>query len=157
MALVVSRRRCLVTGPHDWPLEQPAKGTVRPWYVTAVGYLVVLFRDPEEAERARRDLQEHGVPEEDLRLYRAEETLRIWSRLEEERSVLAKAFAALVAERPARERYLGNARAGGSALWVFAPDRERANRVVGLLADRRYASMRYFGDDGEEDVEGTAV
>ena len=54
---------------HDCPLEQPAKGTVRPWYVTATGYLAVLFREHEEAERAQRGLQEHGVPEQDLRLW----------------------------------------------------------------------------------------
>ena len=134
--------------PHDWPLEQPAKGTVRPWYVTATGYLAVLFREHEEAERAQRGLQEHGVPEQDLRLYGAEETLRLWSRVEEERSILAKAVAALVADRPARERYLSNARSGGSALWIVVPTKERADRLVGLLADWRYVSMRYFGEDG---------
>jgi hypothetical protein len=30
-----------VPEPPDWPLEQPAEGTVRPWYLTATGYLVV--------------------------------------------------------------------------------------------------------------------
>jgi len=143
-----------VAEPHDWPLEQPAKGTVRPWYVTATGYLAVLFREHEEAERAQRGLQEHGVPEQDLRLYGAEETLRLWSRLDEERSILAKAVAALVADRPARERYLSNARSGGSALWIVVPTKERADRLVGLLADWRYVSMRYFGEDGWEDIFG---
>ena len=88
------------------------------------------------------------MPEQDLRLYGAEETLRLWSRIEEERSILAKAVAALVADRPARERYLSNARSGGSALWIVAPTKERADRLVGLLADWRYVSMRYFGEDG---------
>jgi hypothetical protein len=143
-----------VVEPHDWPLEQPAKGTVRPWYATATGYLAVLFRDHEEAERAQRGLQELGVAENDLRLYGAEETLRLWSRLEEERSILAKAVAALVADRAARERYLGNARAGGSALWIAAPTEDRADRLVGLLADWRYVSMRYYGEDGWEDIVG---
>jgi hypothetical protein len=143
-----------VAEPHDWPLEQPAKGTVRPWYATAMGYLAVQFRELEEAERARRGLQEHGVAEHDLRLYGAEETLRIWSRMEEERSILARAVAALVADRPAGERYLGNARSGGSALWIAAPTRERADRLVGLLADWRYVSMRYYGEHGWEDVVG---
>ena len=31
-----------MTEPHDWPLEQPAEGTLRPWYLTATGYLMVL-------------------------------------------------------------------------------------------------------------------
>ncbi|HYY79656.1 MAG TPA: hypothetical protein VFD04_10795 [Actinomycetes bacterium] len=143
-----------VTQPHDWPFEQPAKGTLRPWYYTAAGYLTVLFEDPDEAERARRDLLASGVPDQDLRLYHAEETLRIASRIQEERSLLAKAFAALVADRTARDRFMGNARAGGSALWVFAPTKERANLLVKRLADRRYLTMRYYGEDGVEDVTG---
>jgi hypothetical protein len=144
-----------VTESRDWPFEQPAKGTLRPWHYTAHGYLAVLFSDAEEAERARRGLLDHGVPEEDLRLNEAEETLRIASRLQQERSLLAKAVNALVADRPARERFLGNARAGGSALWIYAPSEDRADHLVGLLADCNYASLRYFGDDGVEDIQGT--
>jgi hypothetical protein len=66
-----------LTEPRDWPLEQPTRGTLLPWYFTAAGYLTVLFRDPEEALQAQRDLLEHGVPDQDLRLYQAEETLRL--------------------------------------------------------------------------------
>ena len=44
------RSRCVrvitVTEPHDWPLEQPAEGTLRPWY-SGHRLSVVLFRDPE--------------------------------------------------------------------------------------------------------------
>jgi hypothetical protein len=109
--------------PHDWPIEQAARGSLRPWYFAAAGHVRVLFMDPDEAERARHDLIGRGVPEGDLRLYGAEETLRIMSRRQEERSILAKAFDALVADHPARERYVGNAQAGGSALWIAAPAR----------------------------------
>ncbi|HZD01447.1 MAG TPA: hypothetical protein VFA46_15010 [Actinomycetes bacterium] len=143
-----------MTEPHDWPFEQPAREALLPWYFTAAGYLAVLFRDPEEARRAQRDLLEHGVPAEDLRLYQAEETLRIAARLQQERSILAKAIAALVADRPARDRYLGNARAGGCALWIFAPTKDRADRLVRLLADYHYVSLRYYGDDDVKDVHG---
>ena len=80
--------------------------------------------------------------------------MRLWSRLQEERSILAKAVAAFVADRPARERYLSNARSGGSALWIDVPTKERADRLVGLLADWRYVSMRYYGEDGLEDIVG---
>jgi hypothetical protein len=54
-----------VTEPHDWPLEQPAEGTLRPWYFRATGYLMVLFSDPEEAQRARRGLLQGKVPQAD--------------------------------------------------------------------------------------------
>jgi hypothetical protein len=90
--------------PHDWPFEQPARGTLRPWYLTAAGYLTVLFSDRQEAQRAQRGLLEWGMPENDTRLYQAEEILRITSRQQQERSILAKTIAALVADREARQR-----------------------------------------------------
>ena len=144
-----------MTEPHDWPPEQSAQGALRPWHATAAGYLVVLFEDPAEAQRARRGLQHHGVPEGDLRLYDGQETLRIASRLQQERSVLAKAINEVVVDRALRERWLANARAGGSLLWIYAPTKDRATRLVGLLADYRYGTLRHFGEDGVEDIEGT--
>jgi len=143
-----------VTEPHNWPAEQSARGTVRPWHYTATGYLTVVFEDPEEAVRAQRSLREQGVPEDDLRLYDAEETLRIATRLQQERSILAKRINELVVDQQLRERWLGNARAGGSLLWVYAPTRDSANRLVGQLADCHYESLQYFGEDGIEDVAG---
>ena len=61
-----------VAEPHDWPLEQSAEGTLRPWYLTATGYLMVLFSHPEQAQRARSGLLDHKVPQEDIRLYESE-------------------------------------------------------------------------------------
>ena len=90
--------------PHDWPPEQSAHGALRPWHATATGYLAVLFEDPEEAQRAQRGLQQHGVPAGDLRLYDAQETLGIASRLQQERSILAKAINEAVVDRAVRER-----------------------------------------------------
>jgi hypothetical protein len=142
-----------VTEPHDWPLERPAEGTVRPWYLTATGYLVVLFGDPEEARRAHRGLLEREVPDREVRLYESEELLRNLSRLQKERSLLARAVAALSADPPARQRFLANARAGGAAMWLIAPNRGRAKRLIGLLADYGYSSLRYYGDDGVADLE----
>ena len=139
--------------PRDWPLEQPAEGTLRPWYLTATGYLVVLFGDPEEARRAHRGLLEREVPAGEVRLYASEELLRNLSRLQKERSLLARAVAALSADPPVRQRFLDNARAGGSAMWLIAPTRERAKRLIGLLADYRYSSLRYYGDEGVADLE----
>jgi hypothetical protein len=142
-----------VTERRDWPPEQSAKGTLRPWHDTAVGYLAVLFQDPEEAQRARRGLQQRGVPEGDLRLYDGEETLGIAARLHQERSILAKAIKEIVVDHRAERRWLGNARAGGSLLFAYAPARERANRMVGLLADYQYGSLDYFGEHGVEVIQ----
>jgi hypothetical protein len=146
----------VVTEPHDWPLEQPAEGTLRPWYLTATGYLVVLFRDPAEAQRAHRGLIEHKVAPEELRLYQAEEILRNLARLQEERSILARAVAALVADPEARRRFLDNARTGGAALWLVAPTKDRADHLVVLLADYSYSSLRYYGQEGVSDLERDA-
>jgi hypothetical protein len=142
-----------VTEPHDWPFEQPAGGSVRPWYLTATGYLVVLFADPEEADRARRGLLERAVvSEEELRLYQSEEILQILARHQQQRSILARAVATLAADPTARQRFLDNARAGGAALWLLAPTRDRADQLVGLLADYGYSSLRYYGKDGVDDL-----
>jgi hypothetical protein len=142
-----------VTQPQDWPFDQPAEGTLRPWYLTATGYLEVLFSDPEEAQRAQRGLLQHQIPQEELRLYESEEILRIVARLQEERSILAKAVAALVADPSVKERFLDTARAGGAALWLVAATRDRADHLVGLLADYGYSFLRYYGDDGVADVQ----
>jgi hypothetical protein len=145
-----------VTEPHDWPLEQPAEGTLRPWYFRATGYLMVLFSDPEEAQRAQRGLLQHKVPQEELRLYKSEEILRIVAQLQEERSILAKAVAALVADPSVKQRFLATARTGGATLWLVAPTRDHADHLVGLLADYSYSFLRYYGDDGVADVQRDA-
>ena len=142
-----------MTEQRPWPPEQSAKGALRPWHSTAAGYLAVLFEDPEEAQRAQRGLQQQGVPEGDLRLYDGEETLRIASRLQQERSILAKAIKEIVVDHRAEQRWLGNARAGGSLLFLYAPTRERATRMVGLVADYQYGSLDYFGEHGVEVIE----
>jgi hypothetical protein len=138
--------------PRDWPFEKPARGTLRPWFFSALGYIAVLFADAEEARRAQHGLLEQGLPEEDVRLYASEEILGIVGRLQEERSNLAKAVAALTIDHEASRRYLDNARAGGSALWLFAPTEDRADRLIRLLAAYDYASIRYYGDDGVAEI-----
>jgi hypothetical protein len=142
-----------VTEPHDWPFEQPADGTLRPWYLTATGYLMVLFSHPEEARRARSGLLEREVSQEDIRLYESEDILRILARAQKERSILAKAVFALAADPSVKQHFLDNARTGGAALWVFAGTRHRADHLVGLLADYDYSFLRYYGEDGVADVQ----
>jgi hypothetical protein len=142
-----------VTEQRPWPPEQSAKGSLRPWHDTAVGYLAVLFEDAEEAQRAQRGLPQRGVPEGDLRLYDGQETLGIAARLQQERSTLAKAIKEIVVDHRAEKRWLGNAKAGGSVLFIYAPTKERANRMMGLLADYQYGSLDYFGEHGVEVIE----
>jgi hypothetical protein len=145
-----------MTESHDWPFEQSAGGGLRPWYLTATGYLMVLFSDLREAERARSGLVEAKVSEQDLRLYTSEEILGILARLQKERSILARAVAALAADASVRQRFMDNARTGGAALWLIAPTRDRANQLVSLLADYGYSSLRYYGEDGVADLQRDA-
>jgi hypothetical protein len=143
----------VVSEPPDWPLEQPAEGTVRPWYLTASGYLMVLFGDPEEAKRAHGGLLEQKVPAEDLRLYGSEELLHNVARLQKERSILARAVAALVVDPGAKQRFLETARSGGAALWLVAPTGDRADQLITLLADYDYSYVRYYGQEGVAGVQ----
>jgi hypothetical protein len=82
-----------------------------------------------------------------------EETLRIASRLQQERSILAKAIKEIVVDHRAEKRWLGNAREGGSLLFLYAPAKEPANRMVRLLANYQYGSLDYFGEHGVELIE----
>jgi hypothetical protein len=141
-----------VTEPHDWPFERSAEGTLRPWYLTATGYLVVLFSHPDEARRARSGLLDHKVSQEDIRLYESEEIQRILARARKERSILARAVYALAADPSVKQRMLDNLRIGGAVLWLVAPTRDRADHLVGLLADYSYSSLRYYGEHGVADI-----
>jgi hypothetical protein len=69
---------------------------------------------------------------------------------------VAKAVAALVADPGAKQRFLDNARAGGAALWLVAPTRDRADQLVVLLADYSYSSLRFYGHDGVADLQRDA-
>jgi hypothetical protein len=51
---------------------------------------------------------------------------------------------------------MDNARAGGAALWLVADTHERADQLVGLLADYGYSSVRYYGEDGVADLQRDA-
>jgi hypothetical protein len=139
-----------VTELRDWPIERPPR--LRPWFFMANGYLGVLFKDPQEAERARHGLLAHGVPEADVRLYTSVQILDMESRLDAERSLLAKALAALTADQAARTRYLDNAAAGGAALWLYAPTEDDADRLIRTLADYPWRSLRYYSHEGTEDI-----
>lgn len=141
-----------MTAQHDWPYERPAERGVRPWFLSAEGYLFALFKDPAEALRAKRGLSERGVSDADVRIYTAEEIVRIESQVHEERSALAKATAALTEDRSVKKRYLDNAKTGGVALWLFSPTVEASNRFVRLLAEYDYSFLRYYGKEGVNDI-----
>jgi hypothetical protein len=138
---------------HHWPMDKPPAGhRRRPWSFSAKGYLEVLFKDSDEARRAQGDLQEHGVPAQDMRLYVAEEILRNEAQFLVGRFWLAKMVDALTADHQAWMRYLANAQAGGAALWLYAPTRHDANRLLRVLADYHVASVRHDSAEGVREM-----
>ncbi|MDP9209451.1 MAG: hypothetical protein M3O65_13375 [Actinomycetota bacterium] len=111
-----------------------------------------MFKDRDEARRAQEDLQERGVPAADMRLYVAEEMLSNEAKFLEGRSWLAKVVDALTADDEARRRYFANAQEGGAALWLYAPTRHDANRLLRFLADHHVAYLRHDGDEGVREM-----
>jgi hypothetical protein len=141
-----------VTNEHDWPFERPAQGSLRPWFLSATGYLFALFADADAAAQAREGLLEQDISDADVRLYSSEQILTIEAQRDRESTNLAKAIAAVTVDRTAKKLYLDTARAGGAALWIFAPSAEAANRFARLLADYHYVLLRYYGDEGVVDI-----
>ena len=142
-----------MTETHDWPMERGPRGpNRRPWIFSASGFLALMFKDGKEADRARAGLLDSGVSENDIRLYQSEEILESEERFMEERPRLAKAVAATFGDREARKAYFDNARAGGAALWLYAPTEKDAEKLMHVLADYDYFSLRYFDEEGISDV-----
>ena len=139
-----------MTEPHNWPMERPAG--LRPWVLVATGYLGVLFKDRAQALRAQRSLVEQGVPEQDIRLYTSEQLLGTEARLKAERSSLAQVIATVTADHELRRRYLDTVAAGGAGLWLYAPTRSQANRLIQLLAGHDYRLLLYLGEEGSEAI-----
>ena len=143
-----------MTEPHDWPPEQSAEGALRPWHATAAGYLAVLFEDPPKPSEPCAASENRGCGD-DLRLYDGEETLRIASRLQQERSRLVKAINEVVVDRALRERWLAMLGPVGRCCGSMLAARIVPTGWWGLLADYRYGTLRHFGEGGVEDIEGT--
>jgi hypothetical protein len=138
---------------HDWPFEKATEGGVRPWFLSATGYLVVLFPNLARADKAKEALS-RLVSDGDMRLYDSEETLAIEGRRSDASSKVAKAVADLTADESMKDIYLSTTRAGGAALWIYAPDDDLANRVLRLLANHEYVHVRYYGAGGVQDFPG---
>jgi hypothetical protein len=139
--------------PHDWPMDKPPTGRRRRLRIfSAKGYLEVLFTDSDAARRAQRNLQDRGVPAQDMRLYVAEEIVREEAHLQAGRSWPAKMVDTLTADHEARRRHLANAQAGGAALWLYAPTRHDANRLLRLLADHHVPYVRHDSNEGVREL-----
>ena len=105
----------------------------------------LTVKDPEEAQRAERDLLESGVPDQDLRIYHAEETLRIASRIQEERSILAQGDRRAGGRPPGKRPLLEQRQSRRFRPLDLCPDqgpRRPTGRVACRLPLRVYALLR---------------
>ena len=138
---------------RDWPPEQSAKGTLRPWHYTAVGYLAVLFEDPEEANGPSAASSSGACP----RVTFGSTTARRRCRSRPACSKNAPPW-------PRQSRKSWSTTGQKNAGWAtpgqavpsslsYAPSKEHANRMVGLLSDYQYGSLDYFGEHGVEVIE----
>jgi len=141
-----------MTAEHEWPFELGSDKRVRPWFLSASGYLFAVFPDPEVAQRAQRGLVADGVSPADLRIDPGEEILRREAERSDENSVLTKALTAVTVDRHVRDLVFETAAAGGSVLWAYAPADDAANRLIRFLADFDYVLLRYYGHDGAVDL-----
>lgn len=80
------------------------------------------------------------------------DSLRIAVRLQQERSALAKAIKEIVVD-PQAETLAKQRHDRRSLLFLYAPSKQHANRIVQLLADYPHGSLDYFGEHSVEVIE----
>jgi hypothetical protein len=136
-----------------WPFGTTDGGpSSRPAVVDLEGVLIAMLQDAASGEAARSSLCEHGFNDQTLRLYTAEQILAYDEEFRSNRSLGGRIIGAVVDDRAAMKQYVEHARTGCSALWVLAPIREDANKVVRWLADQHVAYIWYHGHDGVETI-----
>jgi hypothetical protein len=136
-----------------WPFGATDGGpSSRPTIVDLEGVLIAMLADTESGESARRSLLEHGFNDQTLRVYTPEQILEYDDEFRSNRSLGGRIIGAVVDDRGAMEKYVDYARTGSSALWVLAPLREDANKVVRWLADENVQYIWYHAHDGVETI-----
>jgi hypothetical protein len=141
-----------VAQPDDrWPFGTTDGGpTSRPTVVNLDGVLVAMLADDTAAAAARATLSEQGFDDDRLRLYTSEQILEYDDAFRSNRSLSGRIIGSVVDDREAMRQYVEYARNGGAALWVLAPVREDANKVVRWLAEQPVLFVWYHGHDGVE-------
>ena len=83
-------------------------------------------------------------------MYSPEQILQFDAEFRANRNLSDRIIGAVVDNRSLMDEYVEHGRAGHSALWVLAPVREDANKVVRWLADEDALIIWYHGHDGVE-------
>jgi hypothetical protein len=132
-----------------------AHPTHQAWNFKPEGFLVVMLVSSDEAERAMDALQQNGFAPQDMKHYPSEEIVANFEAYLGRLGAKDKVLGAFLDDTEGRDRYVADARDGYSALWIRIPDADRVPRAIRVLADRRYRHARYYGTDGETDLDVT--
>jgi hypothetical protein len=116
------------------------------------GSMVVMLEDGAEAEHARSALKAARFPDRDLVVYPAQQILRAHEAFLARRRLPQKLVGLLADDADVRDRYLGYARSGRSALWVKAANDAEANRALRVLADYRWLHVWYRNHDSQYEI-----
>jgi hypothetical protein len=138
-----------------WPwglTEDDPDPATRPWIFRARGFLVAVLADDERAEAAKASLLAAGFPGKHLRSYPGRQVLEDRERFLAQQSTVRRVVGEVTIDSRAVALFSDYARQGRSFLWVYAGDRDTANRAVHSLADHEVLHLRYHGHDSVEDI-----
>jgi hypothetical protein len=113
-----------------------------------LGYIIAVFDEPGQAERALDSLLERGIGRDSAKLWTGEEALAYHTQLKKSRSVISRLKSKSPPSRVEHatvERYLTYAQEGREFITVHVADEEQVERIGDLLAEAGAHSMRYYG------------
>ncbi|HEX2192261.1 MAG TPA: hypothetical protein VHH09_03630 [Acidimicrobiales bacterium] len=138
-----------------WPwgmTERDPDPASRPWVFRPQGFLAAVLEDIDRAEEAKAGLQQAGFAEKHLRTYPGSQVLEDRERFLAQQGPLRRVVGEVTIDSKAVALFANYAREGRAFLWVYAPDREDANRAIRALSGFGVLHIRYHGHDTLEDI-----
>ena len=138
-----------------WPwgmTEDDPDPATRPWVFRPRGFLVAVLEDDAKAEEAKATLRAAGFAEKDLRSYPGRQVLEDRERFLAQQGTVRRVVEEVTIDSKAVALFSDYAREGRSFLWIYAGNRDNANRAVHSLASHEVLHLRYYGHDTLEDI-----
>ena len=145
----------MTDGEVIWPwgmTERDPDPASRPWVFNPRGFLVAVLEDTAAGERAAAHLCDVGFSEGDRRLYTGEQVVDERRRFVDQQGTARRLVEKLTLDTKVVELFLEFGQEGRAFLWVRVPERADANRAIRGLSADRVLFLRYYGDDGVEDL-----
>ena len=114
--------------------------------------LVMVLPDDAAGARAHATLREHGIPDDRLRLYTAEQIVSYHEEFRSERGLAGRVVGTIVDDNPLMDSYVRYGEEGCSALWVQLAHRDDANSVIRSLSDLGLRQVWFHGRRGVEEL-----